>query len=97
MSNSKNVLQSSETLKSMESKEDAFAGVFEDAEGREGFLAVNFTDPAKNVTNEVTMTFEKGYTNAIVVKNGTESIEKVKSNSLTIELAAGEGAFVIPF
>lgn len=97
LSNSKNVLQSSEALKSMESKEDAFAGVFEDAEGREGFLAVNFTDPAKNVTNEVTMTFEKGYTNAIVVKNGTESIEKVKSNSLTIELAAGEGAFVIPF
>lgn len=97
LSNSKNVLQSSKTLKSLTSEEDAFTGVFEDANGNEGFLAVNFTDPAKNLTNKVTMTFEKGYSNAIVVRNGKESIEKVKSDSLTIDLAAGEGAFVIPF
>ncbi len=97
LSNSKNVLQSSKTLKSFTSEEDAFTGVFEDANGNEGFLAVNFTDPAKNLTNKVTMTFEKGYSNAIVVRNGKESIEKVKSDSLTIDLAAGEGAFVIPF
>ena len=79
-----------------ESEEDAFAGIFEDKDGREGYLLVNFTDPALNRNNKITLTV-KNATNAIVVKNGRETIEKIKNGKLELTLSAGDGVFVIPY
>lgn len=96
LEDSENVLTTNKTLKKLESTEDAFTGVFEDKDGRQGFLVVNFTDPGKKMTNTVTMTLENA-SHAIVVKNGESTIEKVKGGKLTLTMAEGEGYFVIPF
>jgi len=90
------LMTSTETLKSFTSVEDAFTGVFEDKDGREGYMVVNFTDPALKKANTVTMTFN-GANNAIVVKGGVKTVEKLKKGVLNLNLKEGEGAFVIPF
>lgn len=96
LESSENVLTGNKTLKKFESTEDAFTGVFEDKDGRQGFLVVNFTDPAKKAQNTVTMTLD-GATHAIVVKNGESTVEKVQGGKLTLNMKEGEGYFVIPF
>lgn len=96
LEDSPNVITSDKTLTSFKSKEDAFAGVFEDKDGKRGYLAVNFTDPGKNISNTVTMTLS-GFGGAIVVKNGETSTVRLKSGTLTLDLKAGEGALVIPY
>ncbi|MBQ9482085.1 MAG: hypothetical protein IJU84_07980 [Clostridia bacterium] len=93
---SENLITSTETLKKLDSTEDAFAGVFKDKDGREGYMVVNFTDPALNISNTVNMTFGKA-SNAVVVKNGVKETVKVKGNKLSLELKPGDGAFVIPY
>ncbi len=92
---SENVISSAKA-KGFESTEDAFAGVFEDANGREGYLVVNFTDPALKRKNTVTMTFE-GATRAIVVRGGEETVEKLDGGKLVLEMSEGDGFFVIPY
>lgn len=90
------VQTSNKTLKSFTSTEDAFTGVFEDKDGRQGFMVVNFTDPALKRANTVTMKFEDAK-QAIVVRNGVKSVEKLKKGTLTLEMKEGDGFFVIPF
>ncbi len=87
---------STKTVTKFEATDDAIAGVFEDKDGREGFMVVNFTDPAKEVTQTVTMSV-KGVHNAIVVLNGEKTVVPVKKGKITLELKPGDGAFVIPY
>lgn len=96
LDNSKNIIDSTETFKGITSMEDAFTGIFKDKEGREGYMVVNFTDPAMNRKNEVTLNIE-GKKSAIVVKNGKESIQKISKGKLKLKMEPGEGFFVIPF
>ncbi len=96
LENSPNVITEDKTLTAFSSSEDAFAGVFEDKEGRRGYLAVNFTDPGKNLSNTVKMTLS-GYGGAIVVKNGKSSTVRLDNGKLTLDLKSGEGALVIPY
>lgn len=93
---SENVLTSNKMLKKFESTEDAFTGVFEDKDGRQGFLVVNFTDPAKKLQNKVTMTFSDAKY-AIVAGNGENHIEALRGGKLELDMKEGEGFFVIPF
>ncbi len=89
-------LISAKNMSGITSTEDAFAGIFEDKDGREGYLVVNFTDPAKKRKNKVTLTL-KNATRAIVVKEGKEEVKKVGSGKLELELDEGDGVFVIPY
>ena len=95
LENSENIVTPKNMTK-FESEEDSFAGIFEDKNGREGYLVVNFTDPALNRNNKITLTV-KNATNAIVVKNGGETVEKIKNDKLELTLSAGDGVFVIPY
>ncbi len=88
--------ESTNVVSNFSATEDAIAGVFEDKDGREGFMLVNFTDPARKIDTKITMKV-KGVHNAIVVLNGEKKIVPVKKGKLTIELKSGEGAFVIPY
>lgn len=89
-------LISAKNMSGITSTEDSFAGIFEDKDGREGYLVVNFTDPAKKRKNKVTLTL-KNATRAIVVKEGKEEVKKVGSGKLELELDEGDGVFVIPY
>lgn len=86
----------SKTLTKMQSSEDLLVGVFEDKDGREGYMVVNFTDPGKNLKNEVTLTIN-GYKNAIIVKEGKQTLASIKGGKLTFEMQSGHGYFVIPY
>lgn len=97
LESSKFLLNSTRTVTKIESSEDAFSGVFEDKDGNEGYLVVNFTDPALDRSNQITLSVADGYTHAIVVKNGESAVEKIKNGKLSFTMAAGEGYFVIPF
>lgn len=96
LANSENVMTSTKALKKFESTEDAFAGVFEDKDGNQGFMVVNFTDPALKRKNEVTLTFNSAK-NAVVVINGVKKVMSVKNNKLKLTLNEGDGAFVLPY
>lgn len=84
-------------LTSFTSTEDAFAGVFEDKDGNPGYFAVNFTDPALNKSNEITMTFGEGYENVLIVKPEGNTALRLDGGSVTFTLGVGEAAFVIPY
>ncbi len=89
-------MESAKTLKSVAGTEDALVGVFEDKEGREGYMVVNFTDPGRKLDNTVTLTLE-GAGRAVVVLNGEKTTQAVSGGKLTLELKSGEGCFVIPY
>ena len=92
---SENVIEA-KNMSKIESTEDAFAGIFEDKDGREAYLVVNFTDPFLKRKNKVTLTL-KNATRAIVVKNGAEEVKRVENGKLELNLSEGDGVFVIPY
>lgn len=89
-------LGGTDTLKKVEGTEDVLVGVFEDKDGREGYMTVNFTDPGRKLDNTVTLNLN-GASNAIVVLNGEKTIMKVNRGKLLLTLKSGEGCFVIPY
>ena len=92
---SENVI-AAKNMSGITSTEDAFAGIFEDKSGREGYLVVNFTDPALKRKNKVTLTL-KNATRAIVVKEGKEEVKKAEGGRIELDLDEGDGVFVIPY
>lgn len=82
---------------------DTIAGCFKDAEGRDGFLFVNYEDPGKvlnrdgtpgeDISDSVSVTFNNAK-KLLVYEHGEQKI--VNGNKYTFTLGAGEGQFVIP-
>jgi len=89
-------LSGTDTVKAFEATEDSFMGVFEDKDGREGYMVVNFTDPGRKTDTAVTLTLS-GVNNAIVVLNSQKTVVPIKKGKLRLELKSGEGCFVIPY
>lgn len=70
--------------------------MFKDKAGKEdGFMVVNFTDPAKNLSNKIEITF-KDTNYAAVVVDGELTTIKLNNGVLKLNLDSGDGAFVIP-
>lgn len=82
-------------IKGVEATEEAIIGCMKDAEGYDGFMIVNATDPALNKSNNVTVTFKQA-TKALAYIGGEETIIDLKDGTYTFELKSGEGVFVIP-
>jgi hypothetical protein len=89
-----NPLKSHSKIKSISAEKNAIVGTFNDGK-YDGFMLVNFTDPATMTENEVTITFN-GSKKALVYKNGKPEVVKLKNNKYTAKLAPGEGRFIIP-
>lgn len=82
-------------LNSIESRYDTVVGCFK-KDGQDGYMAVNYTNPALNQTNAVTLNF-KGCTQALVyTEEGTKQVNLTKDGDLRLILKQGQGAFVIP-
>ena len=82
-------------MTSLSSTYDAIIGRYEGSEG-DGYMVVNYTDPTKAHTNTVNMNFN-GYNYAIVYTAGGEAqLVALNNGALSLNLAAGEAAFVIP-
>ena len=89
-------MESGKNLKKVEGTEDVLVGMFDDKDGREGCMVVNFTDPGRKLNNTVTLSFER-VKDAIIILNGEKSVQSLKKGKLTLELKSGEGCFVIPY
>ncbi len=94
---SPNVISTDGTVTGYTSDECALIGVFEDKEGRRGYLAVNFTDPALKKTCHLTLNIS-GKGAAVVAEGGkAETTVDINGGKLSLTLKEGEAAFVIPY
>lgn len=82
-------------IASAQAADDAIIGCMKDANGYDGYMIVNATDPGKNLENEVTVEFREA-TKALIYVNGEEQQIELKNGTYTFELESGAGIFVIP-
>lgn len=75
--------------------EEAIIGCMKDSDGYDGYMVVNATDPALELANTVTIKFKQA-TKALAYIHGEEQEITLNNGTCTLELAAGEGVFVIP-
>ena len=92
------ILDNTDTVlvKGFSSTGDSLLGYFSDKNGNEGFMITNYAETQSGKSSTATVTF-KGCNKAYVYRNGAKQTVELKNGVLTIELAAGDGAFVIPF
>ena len=81
--------------KSVSATQDTLIGQFKDTDGNYALMVTNFTEPTDLLKDTVEITFNNA-NRALVYKNGKRTVYEVKKNKVKINLAAGEGAFVIP-
>lgn len=77
--------------------QDAIVGCFENKEGYQAFLAVNFDQPKSSKKNEITLKFKGGVNKAIVYVKGEPETVDIVDGKLTKTLNAGDGIFVVPY
>ena len=80
---------------SFASTEDMLVGVFKDGQGRDGFMLANYDLPSSKKTNKVEIKFNH-CTKIVYFVNGVRKTAEAADGKLTLELKAGNGAFVLP-
>lgn len=73
----------------------AFVGCMKDADGFDGYMVANAEGPQAGKTATVTLTFNSA-TKAMIYKGTSCETVSLTDGVCTVELAAGEGAFIIP-
>ncbi len=91
-------LASNTAIASVSSSVDTTVGHYTKADGNfdEMFIIVNMSHPAEGSSNTVTVTFDGGYTSAIVYIDGEATMYQLSGNACTIQIPSGEGVIVIP-
>lgn len=74
---------------------DTVLGAFKDGEGRDGFMIVNYSDPAKGEMDDVTVTFNDARA-LLMYRYGQKIVVPIADGQYTFKLEPGEGRFVIP-
>ena len=86
------------SLKEMTTSEDTLFGYFNDEDGNDGIMIVNYNETTKNLTDEITLTFDSSkYNKAVCYIGGKKTIVGLIDGKFEIELGVGEGVFVIPY
>ena len=101
-SNIQGTAKKSERMATISSSGNILIGNFKDKDNlydydaADGFMVMNYADPAKELSaSDVTITFNNA-TRAIVYLNGTRTVVNLSAGSFTLSLTAGNGAFIIP-
>ena len=74
----------------------AVVGNYKNSNGKYAYMITNVEDPSNGVTTKITITFSDSCSQAKVIRRGIETTVEVGGNSLTLEIGAGEGVFVMP-
>lgn len=82
-------------IKSMTSTEDLIIGTFNDGNGYDGFMAVNFADPFYDLSNSVELNFNSASKALVYSKKGREIVQ-LENGKFATTLNPGEGCFIIP-
>lgn len=93
--NLKNALTSHERISSLTSTQDLLSGFFKDKAGYDGFMFVNFTDPAERKSNKISVRFREA-DKAVEYAGGEARTVDLTDGVYERELQPGEGIFVIP-
>ncbi len=64
--------------------------------GQDGYMVVNYTDPTLAHTNAVTMNFGSCKYAIVYTAGGEATVMPLTDGTLTLNLSAGAGAFVVP-
>lgn len=88
-------LESHERIKSVSTDQDLIIGAFEDLAGNQAFMVVNFSDPGEETACKAEISFNS-VSSAVVYKNGERSVVETSGGVLSLDLEAGNGAFVVP-
>lgn len=83
-----------ESIEWATASENAIIGTFTDGDYN-GFMAVNFTDPALEKTNHIEIKFNDAK-KALVYKDGQPQTVRLKGGVYSDDFAPGEGQFIIP-
>lgn len=78
-----------------ESRLDTLIGEFQDADGRYGYMLVNYTEPTNHKIDYVDLTF-KDAKKVLVYQNGEPTVYDADNNQLQLRIEAGGAAFAIP-
>jgi hypothetical protein len=91
-----NQLESHPRLKKVVNSEDIVLTSFKDADNKDAFMLVNYTDPMYNLSNEVTITFNDA-SRLLMYRFGEPIVVSLNSKgAYTFKLYPGEGRFIIP-
>lgn len=82
-------------IKEATATNDTLIGCLKDADGYDGFMIVNATEPGQDMSDSVTVTFREA-SKALAYIQGEEQTIELENGTYTFELASGEGVFVIP-
>ena len=74
----------------------AVVGNYKNSNGKYAYMITNAEDPSNKVTTKITITFSDSCSQVKVIRRGIETTVEVSGNSLTLEIGAGEGVFVMP-
>jgi hypothetical protein len=83
-------------VNSLKGSQDILMGLFEGPNQEDGFMIVNFTDPALKLSNEIEVDFNNA-THALIYIDGVEQIVKLSRGTLKMTLPSGSSMFVIPY
>ena len=82
-------------IEAVQSSEDTLIGCFEDSEGNNAFILMNFSDPSANIADVIKIKF-KDVSQVVCIKNGErENMAVTDDGVYETTLQAGEGCFII--
>ena len=82
-------------IESVKTQQDTVIGAFEDKNGNDGYMLVNFTEPSAKLENKIVLKL-KDCTKAAVWENGEQKVYKLNNGVLTLNQKGGDGFFVVP-
>ena len=89
-------LETHDRIKKVKVSQDTVIGTFKDAENRDGFMIVNYSDPYFDKIDDVTVTFNNAAA-LLMYRYGQKIVVPLNADgSYTFKLEPGEGRFVIP-
>ncbi|MBR2385551.1 MAG: hypothetical protein IKA99_08105, partial [Clostridia bacterium] len=71
-------------------------GVMEDVAGNEAYVLCNYNDHSTDRAQTITITFGLDVSEVIIYRGGVKTTQSVSGQTLTINLATGEGVIIIP-
>ena len=86
------------SLNSVTTSADTLFGYFNDADGNDGIMVVNYNETSLALTDDVTLNFDSSrYNKAVCYIGGKKTVVGLSDGTLKLELGIGEGVFVIPY
>lgn len=89
-----NPLKSFAPVKNVQSEQPLVIGCFEDKDGNQAMILVNYNDPSKGLSNKVTLKLN-GVREVDDYAGGTKTRVKLSKNTYETTLKPGEGKFIL--